>query len=129
MRGKNRMGDRDHHDRSFQKPSGQSNMLRGATTRGTTSPGPALEVEDVARSLEGRTPANPSRLEATPVRRRVPRDLQREASPSPTSPAASLSTRPSSAPTRRLLLHPREHLLQEADLLRLHHHRLPVVGG
>jgi hypothetical protein len=31
MRGKKRTGDRDYHDRSFQKPrSGQSNMLRGS---------------------------------------------------------------------------------------------------
>jgi hypothetical protein len=31
MRGKKGTGDRDHHDRSFQKPrSGQSNMLKGS---------------------------------------------------------------------------------------------------
>jgi hypothetical protein len=35
MKGKKRMGDRDHHDRSFQKPSsGQSNMLRGSYRQG-----------------------------------------------------------------------------------------------
>jgi hypothetical protein len=35
-------------------------MLRGATARGTTSLGEASEVEDVARSLEGGTPAIPA---------------------------------------------------------------------
>jgi hypothetical protein len=130
MRGKKRAGDWDHHDRSFQKRrSGQSNMLRGATTRGRTSLGVASEVEDVARSPEGGTPAIPSRLEATLVRPQAPRYLPLEASPSPASPVASLATSPSSAPTRRPLLHPREHLLQEADLLRLHHRRLPAMGG
>jgi hypothetical protein len=86
MKGKKRTGDRDHHDRSFQKPrSGQSNMLRG-----TTSLGAASKVEDVARSPEGRTLATPSRLEATPVCCRASRDLPQEASPSPASPVASL---------------------------------------
>jgi hypothetical protein len=55
MRGKKRTGDQDHHDRSFQKTrSGQSNML------GTTSLGAASEVEDVAHSPEGGTPATPA---------------------------------------------------------------------
>jgi hypothetical protein len=89
----------------------------------------ASEVEDVARSPEGGTPAISSRLEATLVRHRAPQDLLREASPSPASHVASPATSPSSAPTRRLPLRPREHLLQEADLLRLHHRRLPAVGG
>jgi hypothetical protein len=130
MRGKKRTGDRDHHDRSFQKPSsGQSNMLRGSYRPGTTSLGVASEVEDVARSLEGGTSAIPSRLEATLVRHRAPRDLPREASPSPASLVASQTTSLSSALTRRLLLHPREHLLQEADLLRPHHRRPLAVGG
>jgi hypothetical protein len=130
MRGKKRTEDRDHYDRSFQKPrSGQSNMLRGATTQGTTSLGIASEVEDVARSPEGGTPATPITLEATLVRRRTPRDLPQEASPSPASPVASQAPSPSSALTRRPLLYPREHLLQETDLLRLHHHRVPAVGG
>jgi hypothetical protein len=40
MRGKKRTGDRDHHDRSFQKPrSGQSNMLRGSYHSGHNQPG------------------------------------------------------------------------------------------
>jgi hypothetical protein len=39
MKGKKRMGDRDHHDRSFQKPrSGQSNMLRGSYRPGHNHP-------------------------------------------------------------------------------------------
>jgi hypothetical protein len=40
MRGKKRTGDRDHHDRSFQKlRSGQSNMLRGSYRPGHNQPG------------------------------------------------------------------------------------------
>jgi hypothetical protein len=58
-------------------------MLRGGTAWGTASLGMASEGEDVARFLEGGTPATPSRLEATLVRRRALRDLPREASPSP----------------------------------------------
>jgi hypothetical protein len=112
MRGKKRTGDRDHHDRSFQKPrSGQSNMLRGATARGTTSLGEASEVEDVARSLEGGTPTIPSRLEATLVLHQALRDLPLEASLSPVVPVASLATSPMTAQTRRLMLHLRGHLL------------------
>jgi hypothetical protein len=39
MRGKKMLGDRDHHDRSFQKPrSGQSNMLRGSYHPGNNQP-------------------------------------------------------------------------------------------
>jgi hypothetical protein len=130
MRGKKRMGDRDQPDRSFQKPrSGQSNMLRGATARGTTSLGVASEVEDVARSPKGATLAIPSRLEATLVLHRAPRDPPREASSSPASRVASPATSPTTAPTRRPLRPPRGHMLQEADLLRLHHRRLPAVGG
>jgi hypothetical protein len=104
-------------------------MLRGSYCRGTTNLGVASEVEDIARSPEGGTPATPSRLEATLVRRRTPRGLPREASPSPASPVASLVTSPLSAPTRRPLLHLREHLLQEANFLRLHHRWLPTEGG
>jgi hypothetical protein len=130
MRGKKRTGDRDHHDRSFQKPSsGQSNMLRGSYRPGTTSLGVASEVEDVARSLEGGTPAIPSRLKATLVLHHAPQDPPREASPSPASHVASPATIPTTAQTRRPLLLPRENLLQEADLLRLHHCQLPAVGG
>jgi hypothetical protein len=130
MRGKKRMGDRDQPDRSFQKPrSGQSNMLRGATARGTTSLGVASEEVDVARSPEGGTLAIPSRLEATLVLHRAPRDPLQEASPSPASRVASQATSPSSSPTRRPLPPPRGHLLQEADLLRSRHRQLPAVGG
>jgi hypothetical protein len=40
MRGKKRMGDLDHHDRSFQKPRrGQSNMLKGSYRPGHNKPG------------------------------------------------------------------------------------------
>jgi hypothetical protein len=40
MKGKKRMGDRDHHDRLFQKPrSGQSNLLRGSYRPGHNQPG------------------------------------------------------------------------------------------
>jgi hypothetical protein len=104
-------------------------MLRGATARGTTSLGVASEEVDVACYPEGGTPAIPSRLEATLVLHRAPRDPPREASPSPTSRVASPATSPSSATTRRPLPPPRGHLLQEADLLRLRRRRLPAVGG
>ena len=40
MKGKKRMGDQDHHDRSFQKPrTGQSNLLRGSYRPGHNQPG------------------------------------------------------------------------------------------
>jgi hypothetical protein len=40
MKGMKRMGDRDHHDRSFQKPrSRQSNMSRGSYRPGNNQPG------------------------------------------------------------------------------------------
>jgi hypothetical protein len=40
MKGKKRTGDRDHHDRSFQKRRGrQSNMLRGSYRPGHNQPG------------------------------------------------------------------------------------------
>jgi hypothetical protein len=80
-------------------------MLRGSYRPGHNQPGVASEVEDVAYSLEGGTPATPSRLEATLVRRRALRDLPREASLSPASPVASLATSPMTAQTRRPPLH------------------------
>ena len=40
MKGKKRFGDRDHGDRSFQRPrSGQSNLLRGSYRPGNNQPG------------------------------------------------------------------------------------------
>jgi hypothetical protein len=130
IRGKKRTGDRDHHYRSFQKPrSRESNMLRGSYRSGHNQPGRGFGGGGRSPFPGGGTPSIPSRLEATFLRHRAPRDPPREASPSPASPVASLATSPSSALTRRPLLHPREHLLQEADLLRLHHRRPPAVGG
>jgi hypothetical protein len=81
-------------------------MLWGSYHPGHNQPRCSFEVEDVARSLEEGTPANPSRLEATTVHRRALRDLPREVSPSPTSLVASLATNPMTVRTRRLLLHP-----------------------
>jgi hypothetical protein len=129
LKGEKRTGDRDHHDRSFQKlRSGQINMLRGSYLPRHNQPGRSFRGGGRSPFPAGGTPTTPNRLEATPVRCQAPRDLPPESSPSPASPVASLVTSPSSAPTRRLFLRPREHLLQEADL-RLQHYRLPAVGG
>jgi hypothetical protein len=130
MRGKKRMGDRDQLDRSFQKQrSGQSNMLRGSYRPGHNQPGCGFGGGGRSPVPGGRNLAIPSRLEATLVLHQAPQDPPREASPSPASHVASPATSPTTAQTRRPLLLLRENLLQEADLLRLHHRRLMAVGG
>jgi hypothetical protein len=130
MRGKKRTGDRDQHDRSFQKlGSEQSKMLMGSYRPGHNQPGRDFRGGGRSPFLGGRNPGYHSRLEAKLVHRKAPRDLPREASPSPASPVASLATSPMTAQTRRSLLYQRGHLPQEADLLRLHHRCLQVEGG
>jgi hypothetical protein len=117
MRGKKRTGDRDHHDQSLKKPrSGQSNMLRGSYRPRHNQPGRGFEGGGRSPFPGGWNPGYPIRLEATLVRRRAPRDLPREASPSPASLVASLATSPTTARTRRPPLHPRGHLLREATV-------------
>jgi hypothetical protein len=55
MKGKKRTGDRDHHDRSFQKPrSGPSNMLRGSYHSGHNQPGRSFEGGGCSPFPEGR---------------------------------------------------------------------------
>jgi hypothetical protein len=130
MRGKKRTGDPDHHDRSFQKMrSGQSNMLRGSYRPGHNQPRRGF-------GGGGRSPfpgrRNPGYPQQTGGYTRVPPSTARPAVRGFTvtcSPVASLATSPTTVQTRRPPLHPREHLLQEADLLRLHHRQLPAVGG
>jgi hypothetical protein len=75
MRGKKRTGDRDHHDRSFQKPrSGQSNMLRGSYRPRHNQPGHGFGGGGCRPFPEEGTLAIPSRLKATLVRHQAPRD-------------------------------------------------------
>jgi hypothetical protein len=130
MRGKKKTGDRDHHDRSFQKPrSRQSNMLRGSYRPGHNQPGRGFGGGGRSPFPRGR---NPGYSQQTGGYARVPPSTVRPAAGGFTATCFACgkpATSPSSAPTRRPLLHPREHLLQEADLLRLHHRRPPVVGG
>jgi hypothetical protein len=130
MRGKKRMGDRDQPDRSFQKPrSGQSNMLRGSYLPGHNQPGRGFGGGGRSPFPGGRNPGYPQQ---TGGYTRAPPSTARPAAGGFTVTCfacASLATSPSSAPTRRLLPPPRGRLLQEADLLRSRHRRLPAVGG
>jgi hypothetical protein len=78
MRGKKRTGDRDHHDRSFQKSrSGQSNMLRGSYRPGHNQPGRGFGGGGRSPFPGGRNPGYPQQ---TGGYTRVP--------PSTTRPAA-----------------------------------------
>jgi hypothetical protein len=62
MRGKKRTGDRDHHDRSFQKPrSRQSNMLRGSYRPGHNQPGRGFGGGGRSLFPRGRNPGYPQR--------------------------------------------------------------------
>jgi hypothetical protein len=54
------MGDRDHHERSFQKPrSGQSNMLRGSYRSGHNQPGRSFGGGAHSPFPRGRNPGYP----------------------------------------------------------------------
>jgi hypothetical protein len=60
MNDKKRTGDRDHHDRSFQKPrSGQSNMLRGSYSPGHNQPGRSFRGGECSPFPGGRNPGYP----------------------------------------------------------------------
>jgi hypothetical protein len=60
MRGKKRMGDHDHHNRSFQKPrSGRSNMLRGSYRPGHNQPGSSYRGGGCSSFPKGRNPGYP----------------------------------------------------------------------
>jgi hypothetical protein len=60
MRGRKRTGDRDHHDRSFQKPrSGHSNMLRGSYRPGHNQPGRGFGGGGHSPFPGGRNPSYP----------------------------------------------------------------------
>jgi hypothetical protein len=59
-RSKKRTGDRDHHDRSFQKPrSRQSNMLRGSYRPGHNKPGRGFGGGGRSPYPRGRNPGHP----------------------------------------------------------------------
>jgi hypothetical protein len=75
-------------------------MLRGSYRPGHNQLGRGFGGGGRRPFPGGRNPAIPSRLEATLVLHRAPRDPPREASPSPTSRVASPATSPTSAPTR-----------------------------
>jgi hypothetical protein len=65
MRGKKRTGDRDHHDRSFQKSrSRQSNMLRGSYHLGHNQPGCGFRGEGHSPFPGGRNPGYPQQTGA-----------------------------------------------------------------
>jgi hypothetical protein len=60
MKGKKRTGDRDHHDRSFQKQrGGQSNMLRGSYRPGHNQPGRSFRGGGRSPFSGGRNPGYP----------------------------------------------------------------------
>jgi hypothetical protein len=62
MRGKKRTGDRDHHNRSFQKPRrGQSNMLRGSYCLGHNHPWRGFGDGGRSPFPVGRNPSYPHR--------------------------------------------------------------------
>jgi hypothetical protein len=98
MRGKKRTGDRDLHDRSFQKPrSGQRNMLRGSYRPGHNQPGRGFGGGGRSPFPGGRNLGYPQQTRGYTRAPPRPRDLPREASLSLASPVASLATSPMTA--------------------------------